>query len=342
MAIGRGLGPALSLLSAVGLGGTARAQDVSETVEHGVAVGLFFSEESATYLPWFWEVSRTGAESVSLVVTWHQGGVTSTSIAPGAQSPSDEAVRAAIGDAHGLGLRVMLFPIVTLDAAGPGEWRGRLAPSDAGAWFESYRAFVIHYADIAAEEGVETFSVGSELGSMESHAELWRALIEDVRSRYRGRLLYSANWDHYQLTPFWDAVDAIGVTAYYELVQSEGYTPSRDELVSAWGPHIAAVGEVALREQRPVVITELGYTSQATAARYPWDYTAGGATDLGLQYTLYDAARVAWQDVPWLSGVYVWNWFGAGGSDDNGYTPRNKPAAAVLERWFDLDDGGAQ
>ena len=99
--------------------------------------------------------------------------------------------------------------------AAAGEWRGKLAPTDRDRWYESYRSFILHYASLAEACGAQEFSVGSELGSMQVDAERWRSLIATVRANYRGRLLYSANWDDYESVPFWRDLDAIGVTGYY-------------------------------------------------------------------------------------------------------------------------------
>ncbi len=35
-----------------------------------------------------------------------------------------------------------------------------------------------------------------------------------------------------------------------------------------------------------------------------------------------------------LQGVFFYEWWGEGGSDDRGYTPRDKPAETVIRRFF--------
>jgi hypothetical protein len=93
---------------------------------------------------------------------------------------------------------------------------------------------------------------------------------------------------------------------------------------------------------RPVVLTEVGYPSQAIAARHPWDYTRAGKVDLAAQERLYRALYLAWSEVPELGGVYIWNWFGDGGGGDNGYTPRGKPSEKVIRHWFGAEQERAQ
>ena len=46
--------------------------------------------------------------------------------------------------------------------------------------------------------------------------------------------------------------------------------------------------------------------------------------------------ETVWQE-SWLGGVYWWSWSSFpddGGSDDDDYTPRNKPAEDVLRKYY--------
>ncbi len=312
-------------------------------VAQGVALGLHFQDPEASYEGYLWEIARTGADTVSLVVSWSQTDIRATELAPRAgETPPDEGVRRAIAAAHKMGLKVLLFPIIMIERRGPGEWRGKLAPSDRDLWYASYRGFLLHYATLAAACGAEQLSVGSELGSMQVDGERWRAMIGEVRAAYGGRLLYSANWDDYDSVPFWREVDAVGVTGYYELVRTGTETPAVSALVSAWQPIVADLRRLSAQVERRVVLTEVGYPSQAIAARHPWDYTRAGKVDLAAQERLYQALYLAWSEVPELGGLYIWNWFGDGGGGDNGYTPRGKPSEKVIRHWFGAEQERAQ
>lgn len=284
------------------------------------------------------EVAALGATHVSVLVQWSQRDVRATVIAPYPHGTEDEQVRLAIRRARERGLKVLLFPTVRVALRGEGEWRGTLAPADPEAWWRSYRAFILHYADLAAAEGVEIFSVGSELVSMEAHADRWRDLIRAVRARFPGRLTYSANWDHFRSVPFWEAVDYIGLNAYHELTKRDD--ASLAELTRAW----IAVRDRVLAWQRPagrpLLITEVGYPSLDGGARQPWNYTLGTDPDPEEQRRAYAAFCAAWEGVPDLAGVFFWIWAGEGGPRDTSYTPRGKPAADVLRRWFRPPAGG--
>lgn len=305
----------------------------------GAALSLCYdSEISATHAGLLWEIANGGADRVSLVVEWSQRDVTASSLHRSETTPTDEVVRAAIRDAHALGLKVLLFPIVALDARAAGDWRGVLRPASPPEWFASYGQYVAHYARIAAEEDAESFSVGSELGSLEHRDAEWRTLIADVREIYGGELTYSANWDHYFNTPFWDDLDVAGITAYYELADG-AERPSVEVMTERFGQFWEAVSVFSEGVGRPVMVTEAGYVSQPSAAARPWDHTSDGDVDLALQSACWEAFVRSLADVRGVRAAYVWNWFGGGGPTDNGYTVRGKPAAAAVEAWWRGEEG---
>jgi hypothetical protein len=133
--------------------------------------------------------------------------------------------------------------------------------------------------------------------------------------------------------PFWDALDEVGVTAYFELTPNEALPDDR-ALDRAWAAPRDALIAIARKTGKPLVITEIGYPSQVSAARYPWDETSARGIDLDGQAALYRAFCRAFTGAQDLSVAYFWNWFGRGGVDDDSYTPRGKPAAKEIPRCF--------
>jgi len=266
-------------------------------------------------------------------VRWAMASSSATSIHPEpGVSTEDHLLRWVITESRARGLRVFLMPTIELLHRRPGAWRGTLAPTDWDAWWHAYARFVLHYAVLSEALGVDLFSVGSELLSTEPHVDRWRALITQVRNRFSGRLTYSANWDHFEAVAFWDALDAIGVTGYQVL--SRVPDPAEEALARGFLPLRRRLDALVGRVEKPFIFTEVGYAARAGAAARPWDYVGDGAPDAQLQLRCYRALFLAWHDHPWLGGLYAWNWFGPGGPQDSGYTPRGKPAAAVLHHWY--------
>ena len=144
-------------------------------------------------------------------------------------------------------------------------------------------------------------------------------------------MIYSANWDAYETMPFWHLVDAIGVAAYFE-VGKDGTT--LESMRAAWSQHRDALELFARAKGKSLVLTEVGYPSMLEGARWPWHYSRKAPIDLDEQARAYRAFIEVWQDRPALRGVFFWNWEGEGGPRDTGYTPRGKPAEALLRGWF--------
>jgi hypothetical protein len=282
----------------------------------------------------FAELAALGVDAVLLPVRWRQLDVHAAELAPHPEVTVDDAVLATIiARARARGLRVGLLPIVDLERIARGAWRGTLAPPDVDRWWQSYRRFILHLAELAAGHDVALLCVGSELASTEAWQARWWALIAEVRERFHGTLTYSANWDHYQHVSFWDRLDVIGVSSYTPLCQPEDDVCTDDDaLTDAWTSALSAL--VAFARGKPILITEVGYPSVTGALAAPWDYTADGPVDLDAQRRGYQAFATALAATPSVTGVFFWIWDGPGGPDDRGYTVRGKPAAAVLDAIF--------
>lgn len=309
----------------------------------GMAVGLYMDLPQLPFAQLFAEIKATGATHVSLIVAWSQAHIRAVEIAPHpVETMPDARVREVIGQARAAGLEVMLFPIVHIDRRRSGEWRGKLAPVDADRWWSSYEGFIAHYAALAQDTGVDILAVGSELLTMEGERARWESVVARTRGVFQGRLIYSANWDHFDHVVFWDLLDLAGMTGYFEL--SDSPQPTLAELRETWEGAVEVIDTYIDRAGKPLILTEVGYPSQIGAAAHPWDYTRRKAPDVQVQYLSFRAMYEAYLEVfkrhqrdgrrPPLNGVFVWNWYGYGGSDDIGYTLRGKPAEAIVRRWF--------
>ena len=302
----------------------------------GVALGLFATDPDWDYEPLIEEIRARGATDVLVVVNAYQSDRFASDIAlrPG-RSPSEATVARTLLQVKHAGMRAALMPVVRLHRRDPHEWRGLIAPADGlGAWFTAYRRFVLPLACIAEDAGAQRFVVGSELGSLEPYQEHWRALISEVRDRFSRTLSYSANWDRTGKVQFWDALDEVGLTAYFPLA-TDDKAPSDAALSRAWQSPRSEIDALRQRVGKPVLVTEIGYPSQRSAADQPWNDRAAAEADLRLQQRLYRSFCEAFAQTPSISGFYVWNWFGFGGPRDLGFTPRGKPAATELARCFE-------
>ncbi len=290
-------------------------------------------------------LADTGTDWVAVIVTAHQESHTSTTIIRDHEStPTDAEVVAAIQKAHSLGLNVMLKPHVDLfDEISGGYWRGDIGTgftteAQWAAWFAAYRDFIEHYAAIAQANGVEQFCVGTELSGTSHRANDWRNVAAGVRVVYSGPIVYAANQGGEEVSvTWWDAVDYIGVDGYYILNTDISEHPTVADLEAAWTTPKQILANLSATYGKKIILTEIGYRSQHGCSCHPWDWWTPSELDQEEQAYAYEAAFRQLYDQPWLTGIYWWMWstdrFASGPCDD-GFSPHQKPAEAVLRAWY--------
>ncbi len=253
------------------------------------------------------QMRALGVQWVAVVVIWYQADAQATEITPDLQrSLDDETLVQLLRRLRERGFRIFLRPMVDLQ---DGRWRGEIAltsEDDWNTWFQSYERFLLHYARLAAQEDAALFSVGVELEQTMPREHQWRELIARVRKAYHGSLTYSANWDGFELVPFWDALDYLGIDAYFDLDLSP--EPTLDDLMTAWQPWVRHLERFAARVRKPILFTEIGVRSVQGAGRHPWDWHYEAPISVQEQANYYEAAFQVFWEQPWLAGFYVWAW----------------------------------
>jgi hypothetical protein len=294
------------------------------------------------------EIAALGADTILLVVHgWQEhAGSLDLHIDPRKTADAKELGRLCdLATQHGL--RIILMPVVLLDSPRNNEWRGKIIPPnhDWDEWFKRYTRFILHFAKIAERHKVNILMVGSELVKTETYTDRWRRVIADVRQEYRGKLGYSANWDHYQTEKigFWNDLDYVGMTSYYELADGPG--PKMEEIDENWRQIRSQIKQFQAQVNRPLIFTEVGWCSQVGAAHEGWNYYANqkpSESGLQEQKMLYESFLRTWGADPDVGGIIWWEWDASpGGPQDFNYTPRGKPAEQILRRWFAGKPGGA-
>jgi hypothetical protein len=306
--------------------------------QRGISIGLYSEDPDWSYADAFEEMRRLGATHTAIAVPWYIATARDVDVfAHPRYTVPLSTVERAMDDARKSGLEIFLFPYLYVEDKSRGGWRGKLAPRDLDAFFSSYSEFILRFAHIAEEHMAPLLSIGSELGSLEKHEGRWRDLASRVREIYGGELVYSANWDHYQSVPFVDALDYAGVSGYFELVDKRSDPPDEpdmERLVHSWREQHLRLMRMSRRAEKPLILTEVGYRSQRGAAARPWHDSCDAGVDLEVQRRCYEAVRRVWAKEPRLAGIYFWNWYGIGGPEDTDYTPRGKPAAKEIARWY--------
>lgn len=310
-----------------------KVRAVKTNFQKGMVLPLFALESDYPYKSAIDEIASLGANSVSLFVTNFQEDIRSNSIYLNVRAAETQQLAEIVDYAHERGLSVFLFPTLHIQHLGNKEWRGVLKPSDPELWWQNYFRLIRFYVHFAREHQVEMFSVGSELCASEQDYEHWSQIIRYCRKNYKGLLIYSANWDHAHGITFVKDLDFLGMNAYFGLTSKDD--PTLAELLTAWQPARKRIEDAYKEYGKQLIFTEIGYPSVDGANRNPWNYFSTAKIDLKEQALCFESFVETWDPPPsFLHGVYFYNWWGPGGLGDRDYTPKGKPAEAVLRKWY--------
>lgn len=282
---------------------------------------------------------------ITLIIPYKQANVWATDLYPDWNTPTDDSLTAGVGYIHSKGMAVNFKIHLETD---DGQWRANINPSDRTRWFSNYKTTLGHYASLAQTNGVEEVTIGAELINMSaddsngSNTQNWRDLIGYIRSIYSGKLTYSANWgsqgqwvDEKNRIKFWDALDYIGISAYFPLTTADTSVQSYTQKWDAINKN--DIVNLHNRFNKPVLFTEVGYRSMDWAQWEPFNYWSGGGFDPGNQSRLYEALFSYWNNHDYMVGVQLWDWNSnpnAGGQGDINFTPQNKLAENTMRTWF--------
>ncbi|TDQ18368.1 hypothetical protein DFQ04_0167 [Algoriphagus boseongensis] len=210
--------------------------------------------------------------------------------------------------------------------------------SDWNTWFSNYQAFILDYAKLAEELKMPMLCIGTELEKTSSKEKEWRKIIAEVRKVYSGKITYAANFTEFEQVKFWDALDYIGVQAYFPLAKD--HNPKLEELISSWNSHIPQVEKVVRKYKKPVLFTEIGYCNTVDAAIQPWVWPNERREmefSEDVQAICYEAFfQTAWKK-DWLAGVFFWKWYPERHTREPDFTPQGKRAEKVMASYFLLD-----
>jgi hypothetical protein len=310
----------------------------------GMVLGLYAGLPDYDYRQELDRIAAAGATCVSLQAIYRMDtGRSCTIRRHPTSSPTEAALRRTFREARADQLRIMLFPTINLrdEAENAKWWRGNIEPADWDLWWRNYTAFNVHLARIAQEEGVEWYSVGTEMASTHRFPDRWRALVAEVRRVFKGKITYSVNFDSHDSFTFGDCLDVIGMNTYDPIAKHDA-RPTPEQVRDAWWWIVTKARTLQARFNRPVMITEVGYPSVAGANAGPWDFRTGQPCDLELQEELLEGAFGVLRN--WADGQAVFYYlYGenldrkpVGGPQDRTYAVWGKPAEATLKAYFAL------
>jgi VCBS repeat-containing protein len=317
--------------------------------------------ENSDSLP---SLAQTGANSIEATLDYGIDVATSQVVADPNYTDSLTALGNTIAQAEGLGLSVMVRPLI--DFLNPseiapysvGDWRQDYQPTNVAAFFASYQQMIVQEAEIAQANGAQMLSIGAELDQLAGpqYLSYWTNIITAVRGVFSGALTYSASWNTASEVSFWSQLNYEGIDNYVPL--SNAPNPTLQDLVNGWlepatastNPDAYAVighqspieyfENLAAESGKPLLFTELGYANDSGAAADP--SASGNSPDPTLQAELYQAFFQAWiqSKSTSLDGTYFWEWDPNGSTSNVGpnidsFSPQNSPALSQAISGFE-------
>ncbi len=250
---------------------------------------------------------------------------------------SDEGISKTTAMARKSGIKTILKPHIWVGKSWPGEISMK-SDTSWQRWFRLYEIFIIHYAELAEQNKIELFCIGTELHRTIERERDWRQIISKIRLVYKGKLTYAANFhEEYEQIKFWDALDFIGIQAYFSLTNDK--THSVNELKKGWIEPMKSIEQIHKKFNKPVLFTEIGYRSDTKAGIEPWLWpkeNSGAEISDECQANCYRAFfETVWKK-SWMEGAYFWKWYPHGphrmAAID--FTPQGKLAESIIAENF--------
>ena len=215
---------------------------------------------------------------------------TATSSSGGARARTPPHITTPLRWAHERGMSAMLIPHIAYWGT-KFSWRGEInfvTPEEWDRFFSDYETWIVQMAALAEEEKAEIFCVGLEFSYAQKYEERWRKIIAAVRAVYRGKVTYGANWNEYAEVKFWDALDYMGVLAYFPLTKNEN--PSAAGNSGGLGEALRRAGEIFEAKRQTISLCRDRLQHSSRAAAEPWGFKTGGEHAAEIQQRCIDAA----------------------------------------------------
>lgn len=274
----------------------------------------------------------------------------------------------AIAQARGQNLNVALFPTPTFPGNADQWWKS--APRDFAwwvSWFNSYRTFLLNYADLASSQGAQALVLGGDwllpalpggLLSDGSPSQVpadaparWKSLLTELRSHFKGKLAWALP---YPLglqapPPFLDSIDLVyllwsaPISLKSEATSEEMAAEASRILDQDVKPFQAAVNKpLVLAINYPsarggssgCVPDPNGKCLRIELLSQPNSDISTVTLDLDEQVRAYSAVLLAANDRDWISGIISRGYYPPAVLEDKSSSVHGKPARGVLWFWF--------
>lgn len=272
-----------------------------------------------------------------------------------------------MSQARARGLNVAINPTPNFPLPATQWWAG--AQRDFSwwvVWFERYRSFIFHHADLAARNDAQALvlggdwiapalpggvlSDGSPSGVPADADSRWRELIAEVRQRFSGKIIWSMSLNQTLNPPeFLDSVDQVYVQFYAPL--STEPAPAVSVMATEAGKLLDTnVQPLQTRFNKPIILAISYPSTDGASQACPQDLDGnclslealarpnadipGTNVNLQAQADIYNALLAAVNQRAWISGFISRGFYPPAALQDKSASVHGKPAQEILRFWF--------
>lgn len=317
-----------------------------------------------------------GSNTVIISPTWH---ITHQSPPVFEAIPGSDALwpdlTQMVTEAQRKGLGVVIHPVIRYSDNPAEWWQGATRDSDWWqSWFDRYRTFILHHADLAAQTGAKTLVIGDEdllpalpggiladgtSSNIPSDAnDRWEQLITDIRSRYTGKLAWFVPYSgRYPGIPdFASELDSIYVQLMPPFLSTDMYTQADLEasfsnildsdvleMHEKWGqPIVVGLKIPSISGVIDSCVDSSNGCLSLSSFSMPGGEFSNTKLDLLVQADVHTAVLTVINQRPWISGFYSTGYFPPVSLRDNSISIHGKPASDVLWYWYPRFLGATQ
>lgn len=337
----------------------------------GIEIQPYYDPSTPAFVPQALQnIQAIGANWVIFTPTWtvSDGNPLIFSQQPGRDAFWSDTIT-AVTQARSLNLNVALFPQPRFVTRAHDFWNS--ATRDAiwwNDWFNHYRAFAVHYADLASLTGAQALVIGGDwirpalpggtlpdgtASGVPPDAEArWRQVITEVRQHFRSTVIFALPYgDDSDSVPVSILMDSDVVYLLWFASLSEQAAPNRTELFAEAGRLLdESVSTVRMQINKPLILG-LAYPSSTYSATGCLPDGQGGCLDwmdlsrpnpdinsvnldLQQQLNIYDAIFNAVNGRTWIDGLISRGYFLPAALQDKSASIHGKPTADLLWYWF--------
>ncbi len=299
-----------------------------------------YSQESVEqYIEYLQDIN---ANSASLLITCFTDNSSSSNVfCSEYDTPTISEIEYASQKIQNAGLLLNLRIYIDLQSK---EWRCHWNPKDKEKAFMALENVLFKYVTLAEKVKAESIIIGAEYCHLTEpkYTKYWTGLIEKIRTVYKGKISYGANWNipykskfssEYEQIQFWDSLDWIGIDYYWPL--NKRYSPTTKNLHFHHQNNLVLIEDFAQKKKKNVLITEVGFPIEDGGSYNPFDWTLKGPINPEEHFENHKAFLEEYKKRNNIYGAFFWHLNPRRMFRQKGIVPNKK---ALKQSWSDNEN----